>query len=114
MGDGLEGWEEAGAATMWPSADTGDSRQVRLFRAVESRSRVPETEVLPVPSVDDAGPVRHTDFHMSPTALCAIPGCGHVRWRHGPYPENPCNVPGCVCIRGWSFYVAEYQGYPKE
>lgn len=53
-------------------------------------------------------PIR--DTHMDPTALCSFPGCGHVRWLHGPYPENPCKAKGCPCIRGWAFVVATYEG----
>jgi hypothetical protein len=48
------------------------------------------------------------DNHFVSTAVCA--DCGHVRWRHGPQPENPCNVPGCPCRHGWSFYTAVYEG----
>lgn len=120
--------EEAGARTMWPSADPGDAGHVRLPftetgqidwaallapAGVEGGAEPAQEAVLPVPPVEDASHVTRRDVQMHPTAICAHPGCGHVRWRHGPYPDNPCKVPGCICLRGWEFYVAEYFGNPE-
>ena len=59
------------------------------------------------------GVMAPKDTQMMPTAICTFPGCGHVRWLHGPYPENPCNAKGCPCIRGWSFEVAVYDSPDK-
>lgn len=56
------------------------------------------------------GVVGTVDQNMLPTSLCVDPHCGHVRWRHGPYPNNPCKVPGCPCVQGWSFVIAAYDG----
>ena len=97
---------------MWPSADPGDAGQLRLPGTVESGAQPAQEAVLHLPPVEEAGVMAQMDRHMDDTAICTDPQCGHVRWRHGPYPENPCKVPGCLCEKAWSFIVAAYWGNP--
>ena len=60
-----------------------------------------------MPSEDGFPPL--TDL----TAICKDAECGHTRDLHGPYPQNPCRVKGCPCIRGWAFRTAKYDGPDK-
>ena len=70
--------------------------------------------MLPMSGVEGAGGDVTRDKAMSDTAICDTAGCGHVRWRHGPYPANPCRVKGCACLQAWSFSEAEYVGNPHS
>ena len=79
-------------------------------RALLGGSGFAEAEVLRLSRVAEAGRVMGTDKRMHPTAICNNAACGHVRWRHGPYPRNPCNVPNCPCIRGWDFDEVVFVG----
>lgn len=91
---------------------------VRLSRVVAGGA-LSGQEALPVLSqVEGTGRMteRRIDRWMYPTSPCTMVGCGHVRWRHGPYGvlgDNPCQVTGCECKRGWSFEIAVYEGPDK-
>ena len=107
------GWEEAGARTMWPSADPGDAGQLRLPEPVASGAQPAQEALLHLPSVEEAGRMR-LDRHMLPTSICV--GCGHVRWRHTFDLTHRliCKVPKCPCqiATASNFAVAEYFGTP--